>query len=186
LDPRSDIFSLGIVLYEMATGKKPFSGTNIVATLDAVMNRKPPSHLTLNPALPSEFEGILGKAMEKDRKKRYQTAVEMRADLQRLKNETESGLTRSALKTAPLRLVNKTFQTSNRWQTYLLAGLCAVLLTIVVTVGIWWLRHRGVVGSGANAKNTVAVLPYKTLIMTPPSTSCVLPSPMRSPTTSLT
>jgi len=163
LDPRSDIFSFGIVLYEMATGKKPFSGTNIVATLDAVMNRKPPSPLTLNPALPSEFEGILGKAMEKDRKKRYQTAVEMRADLQRLKKETESGLTRSALKTAPLRLVNKTFQTSNRWQTYLLAGLCAVLLTIVVTVGIWWLRHRGVVGSGANAKNTVAVLPLQNL-----------------------
>src|SRR5690242_9434758 len=104
LDPRSDIFSFGIVLYEMATSKKPFSGTNIVATLDAVMNRKPPSPLTLNPALPKEFEGILGKAMEKDRKKRYQTAVEMRSDLQHLKKETESGLTRTALRSEEQRL----------------------------------------------------------------------------------
>ncbi len=161
LDPRSDIFSFGIVLYEMATGKKPFSGTNIVATLDAVMNRKPASPLTLNPSLPKEFEAILGKAMEKDRKKRYQTAVEMRTDLQRLKKETETGLTRAALKSAPLRIASKTFQTSNRWQLYLLTVTCAILLTIVVTAGIWWLRHRGIVGGSSNAKNTIAVLPLQ-------------------------
>ncbi len=163
LDPRSDIFSFGVVLYEMATGKKPFSGTNIVATLDAVMNRKPPSPLTLNPALPREFETILGKAMEKDRAKRYQSAVEMRVDLQRLKKETESGLTKTAFKTAALHLPSKTFQTSNRWQIYGLAALCAVLLTIVVTIGIWWVRHRGLGASAANPKNTVAVLPLQNI-----------------------
>jgi eukaryotic-like serine/threonine-protein kinase len=163
LDPRSDIFSFGIVLYEMATGKKPFSGTNIVATLDAVMHRKPPSPLTLNPALPKELEGIIGKAMEKDLSKRYQTATNMRADLQRVKKETESGLTRTALRTARLRIPTSAFQSANRWQIYLLAAVCAVLLTLVVTAGIWWLRHRGMVTTAGNAKNTVAVLPLQNL-----------------------
>src|SRR5271156_6492452 len=67
LDARSDLFSLGVVLYEMATGKKPFATGNVITTLDAVLNQKPVSPLSLNPALPSDFEGILGRAMEKDR-----------------------------------------------------------------------------------------------------------------------
>ncbi len=71
IDPRSDLFSFGVVLYEMATGKKPFHGTNVVTTLDAVLNKKPPSPLTLNPTLPVELENIIGRAMEKDRNKRY-------------------------------------------------------------------------------------------------------------------
>src|SRR5690348_11462735 len=62
LDVRSDLFSFGVVLYEMATGKKPFTGNNVVTTLDSVLHQKPPSPLTLNPALPTELEGIIGKA----------------------------------------------------------------------------------------------------------------------------
>ena len=112
LDPRTDLFSFGVVLYEMATGKKPFTGNNVVMTLDAVLHTKPPSPLTLNPAIPKELEGIIGKAMEKDRNKRYATAAEMKADLQHLKKETESGLTRtSGRETLRLRVVTKTFQT---------------------------------------------------------------------------
>ena len=71
LDPRTDLFSFGVVLYEMATGKKPFTGNNVVMTLDSVLHTKPPSPLTLNPRLPKELECIIGKAMEKDRNKRY-------------------------------------------------------------------------------------------------------------------
>jgi serine/threonine protein kinase len=92
LDPRSDLFSFGVVLYEMATGKKPFTGTNVVTTLDAVLHQKPPAPLSLNPSLPAELEGIIGKAMEKDRTQRYQTAIVIKTDLQQLKKETGSGL----------------------------------------------------------------------------------------------
>ena len=69
LDPRSDLFSFGVVLYEMATGKKPFHGTNVVTTLDAMLHRKPAPPRSLNAALPPQIEGIIGKAMEKDRDK---------------------------------------------------------------------------------------------------------------------
>src|SRR3989441_10772409 len=97
LDPRTDLVSFGVVLSEMATGKKPFTGNNVVTTLDAVLHQKPPSPLLTNPALPTEMAGIIGKAMEKDRRKRYYSAEAMKSDLQRLKRETESGL----IKTGP-------------------------------------------------------------------------------------
>src|SRR6202043_2718132 len=92
LDPRSDLFSFGVVLYEMATGKKPFTGNNSVVTLEHVLHQKPVPPRAHNPNLPVELEGIIGKAMEKDRKERYQSAADLRADLQLLRRETESGL----------------------------------------------------------------------------------------------
>src|SRR5271163_919687 len=89
LDVRSDIFSFGVVLFEMATGKKPFTGTNVVTTLHAVMNSKPPSPRSINPAVPPALEAIIGKAMEKDRNQRYKNASEMKADLLKLRKATD-------------------------------------------------------------------------------------------------
>ncbi len=162
LDPRTDLFSFGVVLYEMATGKKPFTGNNVVMTLDAVLHTKPPSPLTLNPRLPKELEGIIGKAMEKDRDKRYASAVEMKADLQHLKKETESGLTRTgARETSPMRVVTKTFQTPGKHQSYLLLAVTALLITVLAAVGTWFIKHRA--GSIEEAKNAIAVLPLQNL-----------------------
>jgi TolB-like protein len=162
LDPRTDLFSFGVVLYEMATGKKPFTGNNVIMTLDAVLHTKPPSPLTLNPTLPKELEAIIGKAMEKERSKRYATAAEMKADLQHLKKETESGLTRtSGRETSPMRLASKTFQSSSKPQSYLLIAVTALLLTVLAAVGTWFLKHRA--GSIEGAKNSIAVLPLQNL-----------------------
>jgi serine/threonine protein kinase len=162
LDPRTDLFSFGVVLYEMATGKKPFTGNNVVMTLDSVLHTKPPSPLTLNPAIPKELEGIIGKAMEKDRAKRYATAAEMRADLQHLKKETESGLTRTGIRETSKRVVTKTFQTPGKQQSYLLLVVSALLVTVLAAVGTWFIKHRASVMSGAS-KNAIAVLPLQNL-----------------------
>jgi serine/threonine protein kinase/tetratricopeptide (TPR) repeat protein len=163
LDARTDLFSFGVVLYEMATGKKPFSGNNVITTLDAVLHTKPPSPLTLNPTLPRELEGIIGKAMEKDRSKRYASAAEMKTDLMRLKKETESGLTRAqARENSRLKVVTKTFQTSSKSQSYLLLVVTALLITVLAAVGTWFLKHRAGSASSAGA-NAIAVLPLQNL-----------------------
>jgi eukaryotic-like serine/threonine-protein kinase len=91
LDARSDLFSFGIVLYEMSTGALPFRGESSGVITEAILNRAPVATVRLNPELPAEFERIIEKALEKDRKLRYQGAAEMRADLRRLKRDTESG-----------------------------------------------------------------------------------------------
>src|SRR3989441_5906283 len=90
LDRRTDLFSLGIVLYEMATGRPAFSGPTSAAVFDAILHRAPVAPLELNPQLPPKLEGILDKALEKDLKLRYQTASDFRVDLQRLRRESHS------------------------------------------------------------------------------------------------
>ena len=163
LDPRSDLFSFGVVLYEMATGKKPFSGTNIVTTLDSVLHQKPAPPLSLNPSLPPELQNIIGRAMEKDKNKRYQSASDMKAELQHLKKETESGLTRTGKKLAqPLRVATSTFKNSSRTQTYLLLGMTGLLIAVLASVGAWWLKHRQLPAPVAS-KNTIAVLPLQNM-----------------------
>jgi eukaryotic-like serine/threonine-protein kinase len=162
LDARSDIFSFGVVLYEMATGKKPFTGTNVVMTLHAVIHQTPASPLSVNPAVPKELGAIIGKAMEKDRAQRYQNAAEMKADLQRLKKETESGLTRSKQRSPLLpKAGSATFQKASAKQVWITLALAALLLTVLVAVGAWWFRRRVAAAHASN--RTIAVLPLQNI-----------------------
>jgi len=165
LDPRSDLFSLGVVLYEMSTGKKPFATGNVITTLDAVLNQKPVSPIDLNPKLPKDLEGIIGRAMEKDRGHRYPNALAMKGDMQSLRKETESGLTKSGMRrpSLPYRIATTTFQpSSHKFPIYALLGVCALLLTVLVAVGAWWFKQRKMV-AGAAPKNTIAVLPLQNM-----------------------
>src|SRR5438093_4043552 len=99
LDARSDLFSFGVVLYEMATGRRAFAGQTTAVIFDEILNRMPVPPMRLNPVVPAELEHIITKALDKDKELRYGSAADLRADLKRLKRETESGRAAAAIRT---------------------------------------------------------------------------------------
>src|ERR1700688_4869511 len=145
LDARTDLFSFGAVLYEMATGALPFRGESSGMILDSILNKTPASPLRLNPDLPPKLEEIIHKALEKDRNLRYQHASDIRTDLQRLKRDTES--TRiAAMQASP----DKTLKRRRLWIT-----LAACIALGLALGGAWYLRS-----SRAAQIDSIAVLPF--------------------------
>jgi tetratricopeptide (TPR) repeat protein/predicted Ser/Thr protein kinase len=127
LDARTDLFSFGVVLYEMVTGVRPFRGETSGVIAEAILNRTQVAPVRLNPDLPPKLEETVNKALEKERKLRYQSAAEIRTDLQRLKRDSDSGRVAVAAATAGLKPVRR----SARW--VLVAG--AVLVMVGLAVG---------------------------------------------------
>ena len=150
VDKRTDLFSFGAVLYEMATGQRAFAGNTAGITHDAILNRTPVSSANLNPEIPLKLEEIITKALEKDPKLRYQNASDIRTDLQRLKRDTDSA------RVAALSAVVSTTRAkpSRRRKEALVAS--GVALAALLALGSWFavLRGRGQV------IDSVAVLPF--------------------------
>src|SRR5947207_2627724 len=145
LDSRTDLFSFGAVLYEMATGTLPFRGESSAVIFDSILNRAPVPPVRLNPDLPAELERIVTKCLEKDRNLRYQHASDIRTDLQRLKRDTESGTTVSSGTATPL------------WsrRSMLVGAVAFVFVIAVISVAAFYFGS-----SGRTRINSVAVLPF--------------------------
>jgi serine/threonine protein kinase len=148
LDARTDLFSLGIVLYEMATGKQAFTGTTSAAMFDSILHRAPAPVVQLNPAIPAAMEQMINKLLEKGPDLRYQTAADLRADLKRLRRDTTSGhsVVTAGAQNAPLPSPTKPAQ-SLRW--FAVAGLVLVVAVAGILAGTH-LSHRDTT-RGANA-----------------------------------
>jgi len=143
LDARTDLFSFGVVVYEMATGHLAFPGSTSALIFDAILHKAPTAPVRLNPEVPPKLEEIVNKALEKDRDVRYQHASDMRADLKRLKRDTESGTRpEAALVTAAPR----------RFPRWVWAAGAVALLSLAA--GLYLLR------GGRPATDSVAVLPF--------------------------
>ena len=151
LDARTDLFSFGAVLYEMATGQLPFRGESSAVILHEIMDRVPVPAVRLNPDVPPDLERIINKALEKDRDVRYQSAAEMRADLRRLKRDTESGKAAATVADAGAR-------THSRRLLWRLVASGAAVLIVGAAFLAWRSLHSRT--SDATPIHSIAVLPF--------------------------
>ena len=151
IDARTDLFSFGAVLYEMATGRMAFPGNSAAVIYEAILNRTPIPASQITQALP-KLDEIIGKALEKDRKLRYQSAADIRTDLQRLKRDTDSMHAAVTVAEAGLKPIRK----SNRWG----AVIGATLLVIGLAVGGWWVLSRKANALKLTSKDVVVLADF--------------------------
>ncbi|MGA8152910.1 MAG: protein kinase [Terriglobales bacterium] len=179
LDARTDLFSFGAVLYEMATGDVPFHGESSAVICEAIMNRAPVPAVRLNHAVPVKLEDIINKALEKDRNLRYQHASEMRSDLQRLKRDTEAGRVVLPAITGDEETAATRAPASSGQHSAVVAPSAAVasiphrpygriaavfaLTMLVLAVVVWQVKQRAAPAVGSASQKAIAVLPFQNM-----------------------
>src|SRR5712671_1419417 len=157
LDERTDLFSLGLVLYEMSTGQRAFVGNTSGVIFDAILNRAPVPPARLNPAIPIQLEQIIAKTLEKDRELRYRSASDLRADLQRLIRDTDSA------RAMPYTTGQASRQKLRRLWPHLVWGAVLAVLLILFGLNVGNLRDRVFGGASQARIESIAVLPFANL-----------------------
>src|SRR5579864_6327786 len=158
IDGRTDLFSLGVVLYEMAAGRLPFQGNTSVAIFDAILHKAPVALVRLNPELPVELERIIDKALEKDRKLRYQSAADLQTDLVRLKRDTSSG--RVATEEPPV--AAKGIRTLRR-RDLILSVVALLLVSAIAGIAGWNLKPAPTPARQPVSRTTISLPPRQQL-----------------------